>query len=162
RLGKRVLRPGGRELTRWMLSELVIHHGDDVVELAPGIGATARELFKHDLGSYVAIDADRAATRSLSRSLAGPNRTFVDGQAQATGLADESASVELGDAFLTMQTASSKEMIVAESARILRPNGRLGLHELCILSEDALEGERIRRELSETIRVNANPLTPLE
>ena len=38
RLGKRVLRPGGRELTRQMLNGLCIKASDDVVEFAPGLG----------------------------------------------------------------------------------------------------------------------------
>lgn len=43
RSGKRVLRPGGRALTRRMLDALAIGPADAVVELAPGFGVTARE-----------------------------------------------------------------------------------------------------------------------
>lgn len=42
RLGKRVLRPGGRMLTRQMLGALAIGPRDRVVEFAPGLGSTAR------------------------------------------------------------------------------------------------------------------------
>jgi hypothetical protein len=42
RLGKRVLRPGGVELTLRMLDGLNIHPDDDVVEFGPGLGVTAR------------------------------------------------------------------------------------------------------------------------
>uniref|UniRef100_UPI001C68D3FE hypothetical protein n=1 Tax=Streptomyces shenzhenensis TaxID=943815 RepID=UPI001C68D3FE len=38
RLGKRVLRPGGVELTRWMLDALGVDPQDRVVELAAGLG----------------------------------------------------------------------------------------------------------------------------
>ena len=41
RMGKRVLRPGGLELTRRLLAELAISPSDDVVEFAPGLGVTA-------------------------------------------------------------------------------------------------------------------------
>ena len=41
RAGKRVLRPGGLELTRQMLSALAIGQRDRVVEFAPGLGVTA-------------------------------------------------------------------------------------------------------------------------
>src|SRR5215208_2548433 len=44
RMGKRVLRPGGMELTRRMLDALRISESDDVVEFAPGMGVTARVL----------------------------------------------------------------------------------------------------------------------
>ena len=42
RLGKRVLRPGGRQLTNRMIEALNIRPSDAVVEFAPGLGATAR------------------------------------------------------------------------------------------------------------------------
>lgn len=42
RLGKRVLRPGGLELTRRMLAALDVRSSDEVVEFAPGLGTTAR------------------------------------------------------------------------------------------------------------------------
>ena len=37
RLGKRVLRPGGMELTRRMITALTIVPADHVVEFAPGL-----------------------------------------------------------------------------------------------------------------------------
>lgn len=39
RLGKRVLRPGGRQMTRWLLEHAAIGPADDVVEFAPGLQA---------------------------------------------------------------------------------------------------------------------------
>jgi methyltransferase type 11 len=41
KLGKRVLRPGGRELTEFLIKELQITPEDDIVEFAPGLGFTA-------------------------------------------------------------------------------------------------------------------------
>ena len=43
RLGKRVLRPGGVELTRTLLARAEVA-GADVLELAPGLGRTAAEI----------------------------------------------------------------------------------------------------------------------
>lgn len=43
RLGKRVLRPGGLELTRKLLDRAGVG-GANVVELAPGLGRTATEI----------------------------------------------------------------------------------------------------------------------
>lgn len=44
KLGKRVLRPGGIELTQRMLDALKVHSRDKVVEFAPGLGLTADRL----------------------------------------------------------------------------------------------------------------------
>lgn len=43
RLGKRVLRPGGVELTRTLLARAEVTDAD-VLELAPGLGRTAAEI----------------------------------------------------------------------------------------------------------------------
>jgi hypothetical protein len=53
RLGKRVLRPGGVELTRTMLARADVS-GADVLELAPGLGRTATEIIARRPRSYVA------------------------------------------------------------------------------------------------------------
>src|SRR3954470_13602488 len=55
RMGKRVLRPGGMELTRRMLASLDINSSDDVVEFAPGLGVTARLTLALAPKSYTAV-----------------------------------------------------------------------------------------------------------
>ena len=61
RLGKRVLRPGGRELTRQMLNGLCIKSSDEVVEFAPGLGFTAQLTLNQKPASYTAVERDEAA-----------------------------------------------------------------------------------------------------
>ena len=45
RLGKRVLRPGGRELTERLLDDADLA-GADVLEIAPGLGKTAASIIE--------------------------------------------------------------------------------------------------------------------
>ncbi len=71
RLGKRVLRPGGMQLTRTMLSALRIQHADHVVEFAPGMGITAQLTLKLNPASYTAVERDEAATKIVGSYLAG-------------------------------------------------------------------------------------------
>jgi hypothetical protein len=54
RMGKRVLRPGGRELTREVLRGLAIGGADEVVEFAPGLGATAQLIFRRRHAAHLA------------------------------------------------------------------------------------------------------------
>ncbi|QEF97785.1 hypothetical protein Mal15_18290 [Stieleria maiorica] len=56
RMGKRVLRPGGIEMTRRMLDSLSISSSDTVVELAPGMGATARLTLAFRPAAYIAVE----------------------------------------------------------------------------------------------------------
>ncbi len=74
RLGKRVLRPGGIKMTRQLLEALQTGPADDVVEFAPGLGATARMTLSAQPASYTAVERDEAASRRVRRYLHGPNK----------------------------------------------------------------------------------------
>ena len=161
RMGKRVLRPGGLELTQKLLSELAIGANDDVVEFAPGLGVTARLTLAHNPRSYTAIERDRDAAATVEQYLAGPSQRCVLGTAEATGLPDGSATVVYGEAMLSMQMASAKSRIVAEATRLLQAGGHYGIHELCLVPDDIDPGisEAIARELSSDIHVGVRPMT---
>lgn len=159
KLGKRVLRPGGMEMTRRLLSALAIGSNDDVVEFAPGLGVTAQLTLACGPRSYTAVERDPDAAREVAKRLHGAQQTCVVGSAEATGLPSGSASVVYAEAMLSMQPASTKARIVAEAARLLVPGGRYGVHELC-LADDASPAieEEIARELSSEIHVGVRPL----
>ena len=161
RLGKRVLRPGGIELTRQMLDALAISPSDDVIEFAPGLGATAKLTLKREPASYIGVERDERAAGSVQRVLSGANQRCVIGKAQETGLPDESASVIYGEAMLTMQSATVKQKIVNEAARLLRPGGRYGIHELAFVPDDpdSTIAAEISSVLGRTIHHLVQPLT---
>lgn len=164
RLGKQVLRPGGMGLTRQMLELLDVQASDEVVEFAPGMGATAKLTLRREPAHYTAIERDEASVRLVSRYLKGPDQQSVIGRAENTGLCDASATVVYGEAMLTMQTASNKERIIAEAARILKPRGRYGIHELCLKPDDLGDAAKseIERALSEASHVGTRPQTQSE
>ncbi|MFJ5560736.1 methyltransferase domain-containing protein [Streptomyces sp. NPDC093250] len=165
RLGKRVLRPGGVELTRWMLDALGVDPQDRVVELAAGLGATARLTLTRRPAAYTAVDRDAAAVAALS-TLAGPGPTevrAVRSDAADTGLPDDGATVVYGEAMLTMQPYPAKRRIVREAHRLLDGStGRYAVHELCLLPDglDPALADRITADLKDAIHVGARPLTP--
>lgn len=160
RLGKKVLRPGGLELTRKMLDALQIGSNDAVVELAPGLGATAQITLEKNPLSYTAVERDEVAAANLRQKLEAPRREFRTGVADATGLCDGCATVVYGEAMLTMQTPEMKKRIVAEAARLLKPGGRYGIHELSLVPDEV--SDELEREISEalgsSIHVGARPL----
>lgn len=159
RLGKRVLRPGGRELTDRLLAGLSIGSADDVVEVAPGLGSTTELVLAAQPRSYVGVDRDPVSARRVAEAVEGPGRRVVAASAAETGLEDGSADVVFGEAYLTMQPAGQKERIVAELARVVRPGGRLGLHEVAITPDTPPERqEAIRAELTSAIKVPVSPL----
>lgn len=164
RMGKRVLRPGGLELTHRLLGELAISPDDDVVEFAPGLGVTARLTLVCRPHSYTAIERDRDAAATVERYLGGPNQRCVLGTAEETELADSVASVVYGEAMLSMQPPTTKSRIVGEAARLLKPGGRYGIHELCLVPDDVDQSIRkaIQHDLSDEIHVGVRPLTVRE
>jgi SAM-dependent methyltransferase len=163
-LGKRVLRPGGLELTRAMLQRLEIRSSDDIVEFAPGLGITARLTLQRNPASYTAVERDPRAGAEVCRLLTGPNQRCQLGHAGNTGLPDECATVVYGEAMLTMQGREQKQRIVAEAFRLLKPGGRYGIHELALTPEDIPPAAQddISREMSRNIHVGARPLSSRE
>lgn len=159
RLGKRVLRPGGRGLTESLLRSAQIP-GSDVVEFAPGLGRTASLIVQHSPRSYTGVDEDPDAVTSTTASIAGRG-TVVQSPAATTGLDAASADLVVGEAMLTMQGAKGKTAIVEEAHRLLRPGGRYAIHELALEPDTLTDGQKteIRKALARSIKVNARPLT---
>ncbi|MCU0308604.1 MAG: methyltransferase domain-containing protein [Thermoleophilia bacterium] len=164
RMGKRVLRPGGRELSAWLIDRMAIGPDDDVVEVAPGLGVTADMALARRPRSYVGIERDERAAEGLRRRIAGPDRRIIRGSAETIDLPDGAASAGWGEAVLTMCTPPQRERILRELHRVLTPGARLGMHELMLVPDDlpAARRDAILADLSAAIRVGARPLTRAE
>jgi ubiquinone/menaquinone biosynthesis C-methylase UbiE len=164
RLGKRVLRPGGRQLTGRMIEVLDIRQSDAVIEFAPGLGETARLTLKQNPASYTAVERDKDAAALVRQLLQGPDQRCVVGLAERTGLPDASATVVYGEAMLSMQTPQRKCDILREAYRLLKPGGRYGIHELCLIPNDLDESAKlaIQNELAMVIHHGTRPLTVAE
>ncbi|MDN5756794.1 MAG: class I SAM-dependent methyltransferase [Brevibacterium sp.] len=160
RVGKKVLRPGGRETTSWLLDQIDIP-GHTVVEFAPGLGHTAREILDRGPGTYLGIDSDPTAVELVRKLLPDGSHRAIEADAQHTGLPDGCADAVLGEAMLTMHTDHHKLDIMREAARLLLPGGRYAIHEMGLLPNDLAPQtkDEIRKALARAIRVNARPLT---
>ncbi|MCC7482586.1 MAG: hypothetical protein IT541_13785 [Hyphomicrobiales bacterium] len=66
-----------------------------------------------------------------------------------------------GEAMLTMQGPAQKARIIGEAFRLLQPEGRYGIHELCFTPENLDESikQEVQARLTEAIHVGARPLT---
>lgn len=163
KLGKRVLRPGGLEMTRVMLDNLHINNRDDVVEFAPGLGMTSVMAAANKPHSYTVVEINQEAADIAMRRLKQvyPEAKVVLGSASQTGLPDGCASVVFGEAMLTMQRMQVKQQIVAEAARLLRPGGLYAIHEIELRPQDIDDGLRhdICRSLQSTVMNTVTPLT---
>ncbi len=162
KMGKRVLRPGGIELTRRMLTKLALTQTDRVVELGPGIGRTAELVLSGDYATYTGVEPNAEAREQLTGILTGKHDAQCrEGDARATGLDEASADAVISEAMLTMQSAADKAKIADEVFRVLKPGGRWAIHELSLRPDDVNQTvvDQISKALSRTIKVGARPLT---
>jgi hypothetical protein len=165
RLGKTVMRPGGGPVGDAMLSGLAIGTADHVVDLAPGLGVTVRQVIARRPASFLGLErGETEAARARAQWGHHPRWDCVVAPPWDSGRPDGSATVVYGEACLSLETDANKRRIIAEAARLLPAGGRLGLHELLLTPDDlpAAEKKRLGQEISRSVRVGARPLTRLE
>ena len=157
-LGKRVLRPGGLEMTRWLLDRGGIGADDKVIEFAPGLAGTASLILARAPRTYTGVEKDEQAARFAEDALARAGfaqARVVRGNAASPPLESETVTVIVGEAMLSMQLLPNKRAIMSEARRLLEPGGRYLIHELAIAPDtlDAATIARIQGDLSSVIHV---------
>lgn len=161
KMGKKVLRPGGKELTFKMIENLNIGSDDHVVEFAPGMGFTAAITLKNNPKTYTGVDLNEEAANRLRKTINGENRKIIIGNAAHSNLESETYTKVYGEAMLTMQPDHRKSEIIKEAHRILKQGGLYGIHEMGLNPADIANETKteIQRALADVIKVNARPLT---
>lgn len=161
RIGKRILRPGSKELTQRMIRALNIGAKDHVVELAPGIGNTVGLILEKNPASYVGVERSNRTALMLRKKVEAPFRSIIAGDAGRVPLMEGYATKVFGEAVLMMQTDEEKRRIMTEAARLLRSGGLYAIHELCLQPDDIAEQIKsdIRVGLSRVTYVPTAPLT---
>lgn len=164
KMGKKVLRPGGKELTLKLIENMRFSTEDDVVEFAPGLGLTAKLCLKKNPKSYIGIDEEESIITDLKKRFTQSKTSFIRNEASKTGLVDASVNKVFGEAMLTMHSDNQKSKIIKEAHRILKKGGFYGIHELGLLPNnlnDTLKSQ-IQKEIAVVAKVNARPLTQSE
>lgn len=164
KLGKKILRPGGKQLTLQLIQSLQISGNDDILEFAPGMGATASLLLRLRPKSYTAVEVNEDAAKNLQKKYIGKNSHIIISNAAQSQQENGSKDKVLGEAVLTMQADHRKSEIIQEAYRILRKDGLYAIHELCLEPENISEETKaeIQKDLAITMHVNARPLTIIE
>ncbi|MFV0248677.1 MAG: class I SAM-dependent methyltransferase [Tenacibaculum sp.] len=161
KVGKKVLRPGGKELTLKMINALQISTSDNIVEFAPGLGFTANIALQKNPKSYTGVEINKQAASILRKNITGKNRHIIIGNASQSTLETDKFEKVYGEAMLTMQADHRKSEIIKEANRILKKGGLYGIHELALKPNSILSEAKntIQQQLAKVIRVNARPLT---
>lgn len=161
RMGLGALRFGGKAMSDRLLSGAGVGMGERVVDLTPGAGALGRAAVARELHQWTGVCLDRAQARRVSSAVTGHGCGTVLGAPDRTGLEAGSATVLLAEGLLTGLSRPSKLAVLEEAARVLRPGGRIGVHELCVLEGPWGEtpAEDIVAELSAFRNGGLKPLT---
>lgn len=164
KVGKKVLRPGGRELTMWLIDHLQITSEDSVLEFAPGIGFTAIQVLKKKPKSYTGIELNEEAGKNLREIIQGENKKILIGNAADAHIVNATQDKVFGEAMLTMHADQKKSEIIHEAYRLLKEGGLYGIHELCLVPDNISPEKKkaIQKDLSSHSHVNTRPLTQSE
>ena len=91
KMGKRVLRPGGIELTRRVIKAARPAKEDRIVEFGPGVGKTAEILLAAEPKEYVGVDPNKEGTQQLLETISKHGQARLQqADAKNTGLPDGS------------------------------------------------------------------------
>ncbi|ACB53143.1 hypothetical protein cce_3795 [Crocosphaera subtropica ATCC 51142] len=157
--GKKILRPGGKAATEQLLTWANFQPGETLLELAASFGESAIEIAKRYKVRVVGIEKnpDSVAKARENIKAAGLSNqiTIIEGDIFHLDKMTDKFDYVLAEAILTMQSDVGKAKILSGVKNCLKPGGKFLSHEMLVRDN----AEQVRKSLSESIRVNANPLT---
>lgn len=163
KLGKTILRPGGKEATNRILEACQLHEDSNVLEVATNTGATAIHIAKAYNAKVSGIDINKEAVQKANEIIIRENVQHLvqiqQGNATQLPFDDATFDVVINEAMLTMLPQELKEQALAEYRRVLKPGGILATHDLVVKasSEESVTDEI--EALRNVIVVKAQPLS---
>ncbi|RLM07204.1 class I SAM-dependent methyltransferase [Gibbsiella quercinecans] len=160
RLGKKRLRPGGREATEWLLAHSGLNADAKVLEIACNMGTTAIDIAHRFQCHVVGIDMDKQALARAEKNIAarGLSHRVSTQMADASQLPfdDNSFDVVINEAMLTMYADKAKARLLQEYLRVLKPGGRLLTHDISL--KTAQDRADLLAQMHQAIHVKAQPM----
>ena len=160
--GKKILRPGGKKATEQLFAWANFQPGETVLELAASFGESAIAIAKRFDVSVVGVeknpDSVTKARENIKAAGLSERITIIEGDIFQLDKITDKFDYVLAEAILTMQSDIGKAKILGAIKNHLKPGGKFLSHEMVVHSNKS----QVHQSLSQTIRVNANPLTFIE
>lgn len=157
--GKKILRPGGRQATEQLFAWANFQPGETVLELAASFGESAIAIAKRFNVRVVGIeknpDSVAKARENIKAAGLSDQITIIEGDIFELDKITDKFDYVLAEAILTMQSNVGKAKILSAIKHHLKPDGKFLSHEMLVRRNES----EVRNRLSQTIRVNAKPLT---
>ena len=160
--GKKILRPGGKAATEQLFTWANFQPGETVLELAASFGESAIAIAKRFDVRVVGIeknpDSVAQARENIQAAGLSDRVTIIEGDIFQLDKITEKFDYVLAEAILTMQSDAGKAKVLSGIKNCLKADGKFLSHELLVRSNKS----EVHQNLSQAIRVNANPLTSQE
>jgi SAM-dependent methyltransferase len=130
-LGKTELKPGGTYATGALLRMLDLKSEDHVLVVGPKAGSTALFVSMTNLVTTEALVRTEAEKVTEGDPALKRRSTARIGKAEEMPFADASFDVAMIEATLSYQHPLQQKAALKEVYRVLKPGGRVGIHELC-------------------------------
>ncbi|VTT99549.1 methyltransferase type 11 : Methyltransferase type 11 OS=Pseudonocardia dioxanivorans (strain ATCC 55486 / DSM 44775 / JCM 13855 / CB1190) GN=Psed_1269 PE=4 SV=1: Methyltransf_11 [Gemmataceae bacterium] len=125
--------PGGVDLSARVVRGLHLPAKSRVLDVACGIGATAR-LMARDFGlDVIGLDASTSNVAKAAMLSVGETAQFVTGDARALPFPDETFDAVVCECAVS--TFADQPRVVAEFGRVLKPGGVVGITDMVIEGE---------------------------
>ncbi len=128
--GLEILHPGGPEVTRELAALAAIAPGTSVLDVAAGTGATARLLAMEFGARITTVDVSPSMIERQRRELSfrRPAVEIVQADAHELPFRDGCFDAAISECAVCH---FDQRRSIGEMARVVRPGGRVGIHDLC-------------------------------
>ncbi|SDZ30867.1 Methyltransferase domain-containing protein [Evansella caseinilytica] len=162
-LGKKMLRPGGKQATERIIEHLDLNENSTVLEVAPNMGTTAIQLVKTYGCKVYGVDIHgpslEKATANVRAAGLEDNIVLQMGDARKLPFENETFDAVINEAMLTMLPDKDKETALQEYYRVLKPGGKLGTHDVTLKMPPP---EGIMNRFWKMLNMMAKPLSVTE
>jgi ubiquinone/menaquinone biosynthesis C-methylase UbiE len=158
RLGKKILRPGGKRGTNFLLKYANINESSNILEVACNQGETLIKLYKKYKCNVVGVDNNEhfinLAQKNIKRKSLERQIGLLCCDAEKMPFMDNSFDIIITQAMLTMLSDEKFKLVLKEYFRILKPGGLLLTHDLVIYDDSLID------KLRDLTLVSVNPKHP--